>query len=213
MRRFIHRFISLSIPVTLVATTACSAYKLKDPPPGFAEVEAWDGYTRLKSGDDVGINISSFHNVKGGTLAFWSEDLVEKLGKRGYQLQRQTPTKSKNGVVGTRFDFHYETPTEGHQKFYTAVLFVSDRQRVVVQMAGGSELADKYVKHTDELVRDIVVRGCRGKEICHGAQPGALSTAPAAKSAGDPEPGEEPAKAAPEEPEEPAPSDDDKPSG
>lgn len=177
MRRTTKRLLTAALPLLALAATACGPFKLKEPPPSFAEVESWDSYTRLKSGDDVGVNITAFHNVKGGTLAFWSEDLIEKLGKRGYELNNQTPVKSKNGVSGTRFDFTYETPTEGHKKFFTAVLFVSDKQRVVVQVAGNAELASKYSAHADQMAREIKIRGCKvNKAVCRGDQPDKLST-------------------------------------
>jgi hypothetical protein len=171
------------IPSLLVVLCAalvvpgCMAYKLERPPPGFAFVD--DDSDRMKSGDDVGINIAAFGNVRGGTLAFWSEDMVEKLGRRGYTLVEQTPVRSKNGVVGTRFDFSYTPPPDGDRKFYTAVLFVTDRYRVVVQLAGDAPLADKHSPTADRLARRIRIRGCRGRDICRGPQPGKLATAAA----------------------------------
>ena len=204
MRRTTKRLLTAALPLLALAATACSPFKLKDPPPSFAEVEAWDSYTRLKSGDDVGVNITAFHNVKGGTLDFWSQDLIEKLGKRGYVLENQTAVKSKNGVSGTRFDFSYETPTEGHEKFFTAILFVSDKQRVVVQVAGNAELASKYAAHADQMAREIKIRGCKvNKAVCRGKQPEKLST-PTATIAADeaePEPEKEPEPAKDAEPE------------
>lgn len=192
------RRLTLTLSFLLVGTFAagCSSFKLKTPPPGFAEVSAYGGSARYKSGDDVGINVSTFHNVKGGTLAFWSEDMIEKLGNRGYVLKKQSPVASKNGVVGTRFDFVYVPPTsDDEEKFYSAVLFVSDHYRVVIQVAGESALASKYDAQTTQVAQQIVIRGCKGRDICRGPQPAALSTpGPAVIATGgdDEEPREEP---------------------
>ena len=131
----------------------------------------------MKGSDDVGLKLSVFENVKGGTLAFWSHDLVEKLGKRGYVLTGQSPAKSKNGVVGTRFDFEYVAPgTDGPKRFYTAVLFVTDKRRFVLQMAGHVEHVDKYLAQVDDIASDAKTRGCRPwTDICKGEQPGSLA--------------------------------------
>lgn len=156
-----------------LASMGCSGpFKMKDPPTDFAEVEAWDGFLRMKAGDDVGLNIRSFDNVEGGTLAYWSEDMVEKLGRRGYILAKQSAVESRNGVVGTRFDFDYASPTSGEAKFYTAILFVSDEWRIVVQLAGDAELRSKYEASTKEVLELMKVRGCKITEkTCDGPQP------------------------------------------
>jgi len=185
----------------------CAPFAVKEPPPGFAMVSEYDHNARMKSGDDVGINIIAFDNVEGGTLAFWSEDLIEKLGRRGYTLTRQTPAQSKNGVVGTRFDFDYVPATaEGEKKFFTAILFVSDKHRVVLQMAGEVALVDKYTAEADALAKTLKIRGCRGGDVCKGEQPPALATTPPAQTPpmeGDPAPASAPAEPepAPAEPE------------
>jgi hypothetical protein len=197
---------ALALLASLV-TSGCAAFAVKEPPPGFAVVSDDHHNARMKSGDDVGINIIAFDNVEGGTLGFWSEDLVEKLGRRGYKLTRQTASRSKNGVVGTRFDFDYVPATaEGEQKFYTAILFVSDKHRVVLQMAGEAALVDKYSGQADALAALLKVRGCRGRDVCRGAQPPALETTPApvetAPEAATPTPA--PSEPAPEQPAAPA---------
>ncbi|NJO85039.1 MAG: hypothetical protein HC828_21335 [Blastochloris sp.] len=90
---------------------------------------------RMKAPDNVGLNITTFYNSRGGTLALWAEDMIKKLGERGYVLQRQSAVKSANGREGTRFDFSYEPPgSDDGLKFYTAVLFVTDDWQVVVQL-------------------------------------------------------------------------------
>ena len=162
------------ILLALPSTTGCRAYKLK-PPAGFAEVHAGDYGTHMKGNDDVGLKVSVFDNVKGGTLAFWSTDLVDKLGARGYTLTGQAPAKSKNGVIGTRFDFQYVRPgakSDTEARFYSAVLFVTDKHRIVVQLAGKADHYDRYAARVDEIAKATKTRGCRAwTDICDGPQP------------------------------------------
>ena len=169
----------------------CKPYKL-EPPAGFAEVDAWDYGARMKGAGDVGLNVAVFENNKGGTLAFWSADLVHKLGERGYVLDRQTEAKSKNGVTGTRFDFRYTPVGEEQERFYSAVLFVTDEYRVVVQVAGGADQVAQYSQQIDQIARATKARGCKPfKKTCKGPQPDALSTPPpkpAAPDGADPSP-------------------------
>lgn len=182
MRRL---FITLGLCVLGLSTTAgCRKYKL-EPPTGFAQVDHDDYGARMKAGDDVGLHLRVFPNVDGGTLGFWSEDLVKKLGKRGYTLVGQKAEKSKNGVDGTRFDFDYTAPGSTAKKFYSAVLFVSDDNVVVVQLAGDDARRAAWAPRIDGIAGDTVVRGCKPwKKTCHGPQPGKLTSPPA-----DPIPG------------------------
>ncbi len=165
--------LSATMSTSLLASTGCSGpFKMKDPPTDFAEVEAWDGFLRMKAGDDVGLNVRSFDNVDGGTLAYWSEDMVEKLGRRGYILTKQSAVESRNGVVGTRFDFDYASPTTGEAKFYTAILFVSDQWRIVVQLAGDAEPRGNYAASTKVVLEPTKAHICKVTEkTCDGPQP------------------------------------------
>lgn len=191
------RTLLLSALTALTALTAagCNAYRL-DPPAGFAEVYKEDDGAHMKANNDVGLRVHVFENFRGGTLAFWSQDLVEKLGARGYALTGQTPTKSKNGVVGTRFDFDY-TPVGKDEvaRFYSVVLFVTDEHRVVLGVAGRDEHEGRYSAEIDAIVADLKVRGCKvASKICKGPQPDKLSTPePDAKDGAAPK--AEPAKA------------------
>lgn len=161
--------------VTLVGGAGCRSYKL-EPPAGFAEVNAGNYGARMKSGDDVGLNLAVFDNVEGGTLEFWSADLVKKLARRGYTLEGQQAARSKNGVVGTRFDFSYDPPgTEAH-KFYSVVLFVSDENVVALQLAGEAALRSTYMAKVDGIAGDTVVRGCKSwTHVCDGPQPAKIA--------------------------------------
>src|SRR5690606_40429774 len=107
-----------------VLLAGCNAYRL-EPPPGFAQVDRDDSGVRMKGPDEVGLNLRVYDNVRGGTLAYWSEDLVRKLAKRGYRLEAQAAVVSDNGVAGTRFDFAYQARDTKDPKFFTALLFVS----------------------------------------------------------------------------------------
>jgi hypothetical protein len=161
------------------ALSGCNAYRL-EPPTGFARVDEDRTGTRLKAADDVGLNLRVFPNVDGGTLQFWSEDLVNKLGRRGYVLVGQSEARSKNRVAGTRFDFTYTTPgTESEKKFYSVVLFVTDEHVFALQLAGDEELRARHLATFDAIAKDTKVRGCKSwKDTCHGPQPGKLATEP-----------------------------------
>lgn len=180
--------------LALLALPACAAYKI-EPPVGFAVVSENDWQTRMKAQDNVGLNLQRFANVKGGTLTFWAADLVKKLGDRNYKLVGQSPIKTRNGQTGTRFDFEYETFDTELPKFYTAVLVVTDEEKIVVQVAGDLEHAATYRARIPEILARTVVRGCkRASKICGGPQPPALSTPPVARPVEPAEPSPEPAR-------------------
>jgi len=156
--------------------SGCAAYKL-EPPPGFVLVSGSTYETRLKAQDNVGINVQRFANYKGGTLAYWANDLVNKLGKRGYVLTGQAAVETKNGREGTRFDFDYTLPGTDEPKFYTVSLFVTDKYQVVVQVAGDKQYGAAYSARNQEVLGELVVRGCKiGSKICGSPQPGKLQT-------------------------------------
>lgn len=175
-----HRKAAL-LGLALLALPACAAYKL-EPPLGFAVVSENDWQTRMKAQDNVGLTLQRFENVKGGTLAFWGADLVKKLGNRNYTLVSQSEVETKNGQTGTRFDFDYETYDTAIPKFYTAVLVVTDEEKIVLQVAGDAAHATTYRARIPEILRELKVRGCKVRsKICHGAQPPKLSTPPVKK--------------------------------
>ncbi len=177
---------TLLMPALLALSSAgCAGYTLK-PPAGFAEVDKDDYGAHMKANSNVGLKVNVFDNYRGGDLSFWSRDLVEKLGRRGYTLQSQAPAESANRVVGTRFDFSY-TPVGKNQepRFYTAVLFVTDKHRVVLQLAGQEQYRSQYTADLDQIVGELKVRGCRAvTKTCKGPQPERLST-PAPEGSGD----------------------------
>jgi len=167
---------------TAALSTACATHKL-EPPQGFAQVSHDEYSTVMMAPDHVGMNVRVWDNVKGGSLSFWGEDLVNKLGTRGYTLKAQKAVKSKNGVAGTRFDFDYTAP-DGVDKFYSAVLFTSDEYRVVLQIAGNAELGPRHLAELDGIAAQTKVHGCKPmKSLCKSAQPRPLSSPAPAKDA------------------------------
>lgn len=183
--------------------TGCASFKLKDPPPGFIQVSesSWSGDAelRMKAPDNVGLNITTFENRVGGTLELWADDLVKKFAQRGYTLTKQSAVESANGVVGTRFDFRYTPAGSSMSKFYTAVLFVTDEWRVVVQLAGEAKLAKDHEQDLDGILGQIKIRGCKaGERTCKGPQPGdftAIAKGPKVAEEAEPEPEPEAAPA------------------
>ena len=171
-----HYLKTCSLGLVAAVLSGCAAYKI-DPPVGFAVVSEHDYETRMKAQDNVGLSVRRFENVKGGTLAFWGADLVKKLGNRDYTLRSQSAVKTKNGKVGTRFDFDYEAFDTEVPKFYTVVLVVTDKYKVVLQVAGGKEFGAAYESRMPAVVGELKVRGCKlGSKICGGPQPPPLST-------------------------------------
>jgi hypothetical protein len=196
----------------LGVTSGCAAsFKLKNPPPGFIEVSSskWDGDAelRMKAPDNVGLNITTFANYRGGTLPLWSEDLIKKFSDRGYVLQGQDAVKSRNGVEGTRFDFLHQPPgSDDGPKFYTAVLFVTDEWIVVVQIAGKSDLASQHGEDLAGILAEIKIRGCKMKtKVCKAGQPRRFETAQLPKPDG---PGPDADKPAEEKPAEEKPAEE-----
>ena len=153
-------------------------------------------------------------------MSLWADDLVRKLSERNYALLRQSAVKSRNGIPGTRFDFAYTPPgTDNGERFYTAVLFVTDEWRVIVQLAGKVELEASHQKDLDQILAKIRVTGCKvGSKVCKSVQPRSFETAEpatgsparpnndgsAAKAEPEPEPAPEP-EPEPEPAPEPAP--------
>lgn len=184
-------------------SSGCAAsFKLKDAPPGFIEVSSskydGDAELRMKAPDNVGLNITTFANYRGGTLPLWAEDMIKKFGDRGYVLQGQDAVKSGNGVEGTRFDFLHEPPgSDDGPKFYTAVLFVTDAWIVVVQLAGKDDLASQHDGDLAGILAKIKIRGCKlGSKVCKAGQPRRFETAQLQKPNG-PGPEEKPAEEQP----------------
>jgi hypothetical protein len=162
--------------VAAATLSGCAAYKM-EPPAGFAMVSESTYEVRLKAQDNVGVKLQRFENVKGGTLAYWASDLVNKLGKRGYVLTAQSAMETKNGREGTRFDFDYTIPGTDKPKFFTVSLFVTDKYRIVVQVAGDQQYAATYRGRNGEITGELKVRGCKvGSKICGSPQPGRLQT-------------------------------------
>ena len=157
--------------VLLMALGCGNKFKM-DAPAGFARVtDEWDN-TAFKAADNVGLRVDMFTNMDGGTLTYWSHDLAVKLHRRGYVLQRQSEIRSGNGVVGTRFDYKVEIPGTDEAKFFVVGLFVTDRYRFVMQLAGDEPWRTTYVSRVDEFAKELRLRGCTpGKTTCKGPQP------------------------------------------
>lgn len=179
-----------------LAGSACASYKI-DPPTGFVEVTANDWETRMKAQDNVGLRVHRFENFRGGTLGYWAADLVNKLGKRGYTLVNQAAATSKNRKQGTRFDFEYTAPMTGEAKFYSVVLFVTDKHKITLELAGDKEFGPAYQARIGELTGELKVRGCKtGSKICGGPQPPRLQSPQPDPMPGAPDTGPDPAPVA-----------------
>lgn len=191
-------FATLTLTLGLLAT-ACAPFKLNETPPGYAQVRSYSSMEHFKAGDDVGAKVHSYSNVKGGTLAYWSEDLVDKLSMRGYTLVGQSSLKSQNGIDGMRFDFDYVPPgDESELKFYTVVLFATDEHRVVIELAGDMDARERHRAEPEMIAKSLKVRGCNNKKetVCGSPLPGDLVAQYGGETkavAKDPAPADEPA--------------------
>ena len=178
-----------------LAAPACASYKI-EPPTGFVEVSANDWETRMKAQDNVGLRVHRFDNFRGGTLGYWAADLVNKLGRRGYTLVNQAPATSKNRKQGTRFDFEYTAPMSGEAKFYSVVLFVTDKYKITLEVAGDKEFGPAYQARIGQLTGELKVHGCKaGSKICGGPQPPKLESPKPEPLPGAPDPTPTPAPA------------------
>lgn len=188
IRNFNRLPLALASLTCLFASGCASSFVLKETPPSFIEVEfddwAGEAELRMKAPDNVGINITTEDNFRGGTLVLWAEDLVRKLSERGYLLMRQEEVRSKNGVPGTRFDFSYTPPGgEEQARFYTAILFVTDEWRVIAQIAGLASLEADHQQDIEKVLREIKITGCKSKtDVCKSPQPRRFETAQPVKA-------------------------------
>ncbi len=104
-------------------------------PPGFVEAESDWQSQHYKGKDSVGLRVTIYDNVDGGTLEYWSNDLETKLRGRGYILEKNSNLQANNDVPGRRYDFRLER--EGDEPMFLSVgLFVTDDYRYVTQLAG-----------------------------------------------------------------------------
>jgi hypothetical protein len=158
------------------------------PPHGYVHANGQIDETlpvvRYKGSHARGLKIHSFDNPAGGDQAFWSAELVEKLQARGYVLQRQSPIRSGNDVAGTRLDFSYQGVVHPDEpapqvSYYTALLFVTDEFRVVVQLAGPATEQERARAEIPAILQGIKIGGCKRRQsICNNV--------PAAESAKSP---------------------------
>lgn len=193
--------------------TGCSSPLRYDAPKGFAEATRDWRSIHYKASDNVGLKLLLFDNVEGGTLDYWSADLVRKLGARGYALRDQSALRSGNHVVGTRFDFAFARDGEAPQ-FLVVNLFVTDEFLYVAQLAGDAPLLERYDARIPEIAAALVAKGCKARsDVCNGPQPPALvnvsapedrrtdaPTAPSESAASDPTSGGSPGSARGEAP-------------
>jgi hypothetical protein len=176
--------LALGLGVLALGSAGCNKhFKVSNPPEGFVEVNRSSYLARYKALDNVGMNVRAFDNHEGGTMAYWSGDLLKKLAERGYTKTGEGTLKSANGVTGQRYDFDYAPPggpiaeseapddasgdatssesTEGlasAPKFYTVVLFVTKKNIVVVELAGDSSLAGDYRQRVGDVAKELRVK-------------------------------------------------------
>ena len=159
------KLLSAAVMATLMLSTGCAKpFKVTEVPDGFVEVNAYDWNARYKALDNVGMRVHAFQNHKGGTLEYWASDMTNKLAQRGYTKTGEGQTKSSNGVPGKVLHFDYSPPgqknPEGEPvlKFYSTVLFVTEKHRVVLEFAGNVEYAGDYRNRIDGVAQTLKIR-------------------------------------------------------
>lgn len=79
------RLFTCAAALGLLAASGCASFKLKDPPPGFIEVSSskhnGEAELRMKAPDNVGLNITSFSNRRGGNLALVPRGLARRQAR------------------------------------------------------------------------------------------------------------------------------------
>ncbi len=159
-----HRAMSVALGLSSVGCAPLIDYSA---PPGFVEAEADWQSQRYKGKDSVGLRVTVYDNVDGGTLDYWSNDLKTKLIVRGYALEGTSPLRAKNDVPGLRYDFKLER--EGDEVMFLSVgLFVTDDYRYVTQLAGLQEEYAGLSSDVPALFQRLEPGGCKvGKDsVC-----------------------------------------------
>ena len=129
-------------------------------PPGFVEAETDWQSQHYKGKDSVGLRVTVYDNVDGGTLDYWSNDLATKLEARGYALEHTSSLRAKNDVPGQRYDFRLER--EGDEAMFLSVgLFVTDDYRYVTQLAGRHVEYAGVASDVAELFQRLEPGGCK----------------------------------------------------
>lgn len=174
----------------LLLASGCFTTLRYEAPEGFALANRDWRSAHYKTSDNVGLKVLVFDNVEGGTLEYWSTDLVRKLTARHYTLRGQAPVKSGNGRPGTRFEFVLEEPGES-PKFLVVHLLVTDDFIYVAQVAGEADLLPRVRALGPALVAGLEVRGCKTRDsVCRvnkaADRPAAAPTARSGASASDP---------------------------
>jgi len=157
--------------VLSLGMAGCASVIDYSAPPGFVEAQSDWQSQHYKGKDSVGLRVTVYDNVDGGTLDYWSNDLETKLVVRGYSLESSAPLRAKNDVPGLRYDFHLER--EGDEPMFLSVgLFVTDDYRYVTQLAGRQDEYAAVAPGVPELFQRLEPGGCKtGKGSVCRARP------------------------------------------
>ncbi len=155
---------ALMLRIVAVASSlgavGCAAVIDYAAPPGFVEAQADWQSQHYKGKDSVGLRVTVYDNVAGGTLDYWSDDLQTKLLGRGYTLEGSSGLQARNDVPGLRYDFRLEH--EGDEAMFLSVgLFVTDEYRYVTQLAGRRAEYDAVASDVAGLFERLEPGGCK----------------------------------------------------
>lgn len=148
------------VSVSCLGAMGCAPVIDYSAPPGFVEAEANWQSQHYKGKDSLGLRVTVYDNVDGGTLDYWSSDLETKLQARGYALEGSSPLQAKNDVPGQRYDFRLERAGD-EAMFLSVGLFVTDDYRYVTQLAGRQVEYAGVSSRVPELFQRLEPGGCK----------------------------------------------------
>ena len=155
------------VAASCLALTGCASVIDYSAPPGFAEAEADWQSQHYKGKGGVGLRVTVYDNLDGGTLEYWSHDLSAKLERRGYALQTSSALRAKNDVPGLRYDFRLDRDGEDPM-FLSVGLFVTDDYRYVTQLAGRQDEYEALSGRVPSLFQRLEPGGCKAgkRSVC-----------------------------------------------
>ncbi|MCH9684816.1 MAG: hypothetical protein K0V04_25495 [Deltaproteobacteria bacterium] len=126
------------LTLAAVALGGCSTARLQTPAGFAAHTDDKTYEYRASDGAGVVIAVRREKNRPQGDLDFWSAALDVNLRQAGYQATERGDVLSADGHTGRQL--RYVVPTAGRELTFWVTLFVTQRQVVVVEAGGDSEL-------------------------------------------------------------------------
>ena len=125
-------------------------------PTGFAAHDEGNTYDfRASDGEGVVIAVRTEKNRPHGDLLYWSSALDVQLRKSGYEPFDATDVSSADGHDGKQL--RYVLHENGRDMVFWLSVFVTDRQVVVVEVAGDSAFFDPKTDQVEAAIASLTV--------------------------------------------------------